>query len=294
MKTLQEYSDFLHYRGYKETFAPYTFLDGDLEIVEFEKDNYTIDLYIVNTDEFSEYLKSLEPGTEYKIDYKNYKVKAAFIESPICNVAGFLDGDTSGIRLVSVPDGYNKHTLELFEMCIGFQKMNLLEHELFIMSKRVEQLSWAKENLIPVLEKYDYNITYDTFFNTQNERPNSNLRLDLVHINREEIVIETDCLTGDLIIWAYVDGSCKNISNEIYGKNQQEVYIVLLENIWKKYEEKFGYIYKNDPHETVDTYREVGKLMDSLHYKEKKEINFDIIPERYKHLVDEYKKTFLN
>ena len=288
MKTLKDYSDFLHGKGYKETFAPYTFLDSDLEIVEFEKNGYKIDLYVDATEEFVKYMESLEPGTEYEVDYKNYNVTDAYIESPICNISNFIDGDRSGIRLVSKPNDYNKHTLDLFEFCVEFQKVNLLEHELFIMSKRIEQLSWAKDNLVPILEKYDYQVDYDCFFNTSDQKDNSNIRLDFKHINGDELVIETDCLTGDLSIWTYSKGGCKDLAKELFGKNQDEVYDILLNEVWKNNELKYGYIYNNDPHETVDTYREVLTLMDCIHYKEKNEINFNVVPERYNYLIEQY------
>ena len=119
MKTLKEYADFLYLEGYKESIAPFTFLDGTLKIVEFVMDGFHVNLYVEETDEFSKYLESLEPGTEYHVEYENYVVNSAFIEAPICNVANFHDGSTDGIELVSKPNAYNKHTLELFEMCIG-------------------------------------------------------------------------------------------------------------------------------------------------------------------------------
>lgn len=291
MKTLKDYADFLYKNGYKETIAPYTFLDGELEIVEFTKNDYTIDLYVVESQEFSNYLASLPPGTEYKIKYENYNVVSAFIESPICNISDFLTGKTDGIRLVSEPDGYNRHTLDLFELCIGFQKINLLEHELFIMSNRLKHLTWAKDNLVPVLEKYDYYIVYDSYFDTTDERYSSNIRIDFKHPNNAELTIEVDCLTGKPIIWSNINsGTFTDLADKIYGKNKEDVYNILLEEVWKKDDLKFGYIYNNDPHETIDTWREVYSLMDCLHYKEIRDINFDIIPKRYNYLVEEYNK----
>ena len=62
-----------------------------------------------------------------------------------------------------------------------------------------------------------------------------------------------------------------------------------MEEVWKKDEDKFGYIYNNDPHETVDTFFEVWSLRDCLRYNKKKDINFDIIPKRYEYLINEYK-----
>ena len=68
--------------------------------------------------------------------------------------------------------------------------------------------------------------------------------------------------------------------------------ISILEEVWKKDDLKFGYIYNNDPHETINTQREVYCLLDCL--RDKKiyydDINFDIIPKRYNHLVIEYNK----
>lgn len=290
MKTLKEYAEFLYSRGYSETIAPYTLLDGSLEIVDFEREGFKVNLYVEDTEEFHKYLETLEPGTEYDIKYENYIVNAAFIESPICNVANFHDGSTDGIELSIEPDDYNRHTLDLFEQCIGYQKINLLEHELFIMSRRQEQLAWAKDNLIPVLEKYDYVITFDSFFDTKNELPSSNQRISFRHHNHSEIDFETDCITGEPIIWsdAVPGEGVIDLTDKLYGKLKDEVYNVLLEEVWKKDENKFGYIYNNDPHETIDTYGEVFDLMDRKANKMPTDnINFDIIPERYNYLKDE-------
>ena len=292
MKTLKEYADFLYGNGYKENFAPFTFLNGELEIVEFIKNNFHINLYVESTKEFSDYLASLQPGTEYQIEYKNYNVVSAFIESPICNVSDFLTGKTDGIQLVSEPVANNRHTLDLFELCIGFQKVNLLEHELFIMSNRQKHLAWAKDNLVPILEKYDYCIVYDSYFDTKEKRRSSNIRIDFTHPNRADFVIEVDCLTGKPVIWTNINlknGSI-NLTDKIYGKSREDVYSVLLEEVWKKDDLKFGYIYNNNPHETLDTYIEVCSLLDCLRYKKKQDINFDVVPERYNYLVEEYNK----
>lgn len=291
MKSLQEYAEFLYSKGYRETVGAYTFLDGTLEIVDFEREGFMVNLFVEETEVFRKYLESLEPGTEYDVKYENYNVNAAFIESPICNVANFHSGSTDGIELSIEPTSYNRHTLDLFEQCIGFQKNDLLEHEMFIMSRRQEHLAWAKENLVPLLEKYDYVITFDSFFDTKNESPSSNQRIDFRHHNRSELSIETDCITGEPIIWAYgaFGGGVVDLSEKMYGKNADEVYNVLMEEVWKKNEDNFGYIYNNDPHETVDTFFEVCSLRDCLRYKKKKDINFGIIPKRYEYLINEYK-----
>lgn len=294
MNTLKEYADFLYSRGYKETIAPFEFICGKLEMVGFVKNGFHVKLYVEETDEFSKYLESLNPGTEYNVEYENYVVNSAYIDAPICNVANFCDGSTEGIELVSKPSTYNKHTLELFEQCIGFQKINLLEHEIFIMSRRQEHLAWAKENLVPLLEKYNYVITFDSFFRTKNESFSSNQRIDFRHHNMSELSIETDCITGEPIIYsdAALGEGVVDLSEKIYGKDINDVYKVMLDEVWKKRKDKFGYIYNNDPHETVDTYFELCKLLDCLHYGEKDDsINFDVIPERYNAIVKKYNET---
>lgn len=294
MKTLKEYADFLYKNGYEESVAPHTFFCGNLEIVEFIKNGYHINLYVAETKEFSDYLSSLEPGTEYKLEYENYTVKSAFIESPICNVPDYFDGTVEGIELVSEPTNYNTHTLDLFELCINFQKTNLLEHELFIMSRRIEDLKWAKDNLIPILEKYDFYADYDSFFDAKQEKPSSNIVISFKHPNRAEFVIEIDCLTGKPIIWADTDSinGTINLTDKIYGKKLNEVSNILLEELFKTNEHKFGYIYNNDVHETIETYGEFLNLITCIDNNEKRDINFDIIPKRYEKWTEKYHKLF--
>lgn len=292
MKTLKEYADFLHENGYKETSRPFTYLDGHLIAVDFIKNDFLIKLSVDETKEFSEYLSSLEPGTEYKSEYENYIVKSAFIESPICNVNNKAIESKYGIELISKPTAYNKHTLDMFEWCINFQKTNLLEHELFIMSRREEQLVWAKDNLIPLLEKWDFCVDYDSFFHMEGEKNSSNTRIDFKHPHRVALVMETDCLTGKPFIWVdfFKRNGCFELTDKIYGKNLDEVGDILLEELLKKDELRFGYIYNNDPHETFDTDKEVLTLFRCLHDKKKGDINFNVIPKRYENFVEEYHK----
>lgn len=292
MKTLKEYADFLYKNGYKEDFAPYTCLNDYLEIVQFTKNGFLIRLYVEETEEFSNYLSS-HPEIEYEIKYENYNVESAFIESPICNVSNFSDGSTDGVELVVEPNEFNKYTLDLFEFCINFQKTNLLEHELFIISNHQKHLTWAKDNLIPILEKYNYYVDYSSLFDTKQERCSSNLRIDFKHPNNAMLVIETDCITGNLDIWSDTQlyEGVVDLANKIYGKNQEEIFKILLEEVWKKDDLKFGYIYSGDSNETIETYKEVLSLEQDLRYKEKRNnVNFSIIPKRYDYLIEEYNK----
>lgn len=244
MKTLKEYADFLYENGYKEIDGACLYLNGHLEKVDFSNGEFGLALAVEETEEFSKYRESLEVGTGYNVEYENYLVKDAFLQSPICNVANYFDAITSGITLVREPNYYYRHTLELFQFCIGLQKINLLEHELFIMDNRLRQMAWAKENLIPILEKHDYTITYNSFFDTNSGvRCSSNIRMVFKHKNGSEMVFETDCLTGEPIIRHDVYKGCKDLTSKIYGKSKEEVYQVMLEEIWKEDEPKYGYIY---------------------------------------------------
>lgn len=296
MKTLKEYAEFLYSKGYKETELPYEFLDSSLQIVSFEKGDWYINLHVQETEEFSKFLESLEEGTEYEIDYKNYVVCGAFLKSPICNVSNFYDGSTEGIELVAEPNQYNKHTLDIFEPCVDLQSTNLLNHDLFIMTCRQEQLKWAKDNLIPVLERYDYACEYDSFFSTEEGRSSSNIRIDFKHPNGASLTIETDCLTGKPIIWSSVNvlDGYSDLTSELYGKSEGEVFDILFEKVWEKHPLRFGYIYNNDPQETVKTFQAVMTLMDCIEHKEKASIDLNLIPERYKYLVEEYESLNLN
>ena len=157
------------------------------------------------------------------------------------------------------------------------------------MSRRQEHLAWAKKNLVPLLEKYNYVVKFDSFFDTKNEALSSNPRIDFRHHNGSELSIETDCITGEPIIWSDDEEGVVYLSDKMYGKDIDDVYNVMLEEVWKNREDKFGYIYNNDPHETVDTYCELFKLIDCLHYGKKDDsINFNVIPERYNDIVKKY------
>ncbi len=284
MKALQSFVDILYQNGYKETKAAYQFLDGALEIVEFYKEDYHIWFYVYPTPDFKKWLESYEG--EYKIDYKNYYVSGINIESPLCNIDGFTDGDTSCIQLEEEPNEYVKHGFDLFEYCLTLQTPNLLKHEMKIMRHRLEHLEWAEKNLVPVLEKYDYFAEYDSFFNTENDRDSSNQLITFKHKNsfRGIISIETDALTGDINIVA--DGI--NVS-DMYGKNAEEVFTIMLEKVWKDDDVQYGYIFSGDPKETVDSATEIRCLLQAIREGQRDDtINFDIIPERYNKDVEKY------
>lgn len=288
---MQKFVEILYERGYKEAPLAYTYLDGQLDAVDFKKNDWLITIQCEETEEFYNELENMEDGTEYTVDYKNYVVTGIFIQSPICDQAGFTDNDKSGIFLPAEPGDWHTHGLEYFEYCLGLQSTNLLEHELKIMTSRLETLSWAKENFVPIIEKYDYTCCFDSFFNCDETVTDDTSDPSIIfnHRNRGQLYIDNDCITGNPKI--VCDGI--DITDDVYGRDSETVYNVLVEKVWKKDEPRYGYIWSGDPKETKDSYNEVSTLIQTIDYDEKpRKINFDIIPERCNWLVDKYREKF--
>ena len=288
---MQKFVDILHERGYKETPIAYSYVDGHLVAVDFKKDKWLVTIQCEETEEFYNELENMEDGTEYTVDYNNYVVTGIFIQSPICDRAGFTDNDKSGIFLPAEPGDWHTHGLEYFEYCLGLQSTNLLEHELKIMKCRIETLSWAKENFVPIIEKYDYTCSFDSFFNCDENATDDTSDPTIIfnHYNDGQLYIDNDCITGKPKI--VCDGI--DITDDVYGKDSETVYNVLVEKVWKKNVSRYGYIWSGDPKETKYSEQEVFNLMRAIDYGDDKvKINFDIIPERCKWLVDKYKEKF--
>lgn len=284
----------LYKNGYKETQLPYTYLDGSLEVVSFTKNGFGVNVWVYPKPDFVAFLETLDEGDEYAVKYENYYVSQIHLESPICNVAGFCDGDTSGITLVEEPGGYVKHSLSLFEYCLSLQTTNLLSHELMIMEKRVEHLKWAKEHLIPLLEKWDYHAEFDTFFNVDKPLDSSNQYIEFVHYNDGVVYIDTDALTGELSIKA--DGV--DITKKIYSccLNENGIKQVFIDDVWVNSGLRYSYLYNDDPKDTKETYKYVMDLMENIreidsgyiHANKNLEIREDIVPDRDRYVLDAY------
>lgn len=255
MKYLNEFIDYLKKEGYEDKY--FDSVDGYLLNVDCFYQNRKITLTVDPTEEFEKFLKDKskkEEEFEYDIDYKNYLVKAINIESTITSEPNYFNGEVGSIYLISNPDknSYYQHGLELFEKCVQLQKNGVVEHELFIMEKHIEHLKWAKEVLIPVLEKADYIIDYSSIFDLSERRCNSNLIIIFKHYNDQnfldkEMYMGTDCLTGECL---FPD----NLN--LFGKNKEEVWSILVEEFWKKavFPKRFSYLYTEG--ETKETFKE--------------------------------------
>lgn len=297
MKTLKEITEILYSRGYKESKYPYEFLNGRLTNVSFrdKTEEYLVKLGVYETPEFEKILDGLPIGTSYECDYKNYEVTSAYIQSPVCSESGFMDGSTNGINLVAEPDEYCTHSLDLFEQCLDLQTTDLIEHELRIVSKHKQLLTWVNAFLKPILKEYNFCASYSSLFDCQLDSEkggSSDLILVFRHPNQSEITLETDCITGDPTITFDIVGGFTDLIDQIYNKKSDKVASVVTD-LLKKYPDQFGYLFNNDPHETIDSYHEVMCLIDAIRYNHRsKDINFDIIPARYNHLIEKYKSLY--
>lgn len=294
MKTLKEIAEILYSREYEESEYAYEFLCGHLVSVTFynKTGDYKVVVAVSESPEFEKILDELPEKTRYELDYKNYEVTNIYIQSPLCSEAGFVDGDTSGIHLTANPTDYYTHSLDIFEQCLDLQTTDLIEHELRIISKHEQLLTWANTFLKPILKGYNFYVSYSSLFDCQPDSDkggSSNLALVLKHQNRCEITLETDCITGDPTITFYITGGFEDLTDQIYNKKSDEIASVVTD-LLKKYPDQFGYLFNNDPHETIDSYLELLNLLCAIRYNHRrKDINFDIIPARYNHLIEKYK-----
>jgi hypothetical protein len=287
METLKEFADFLKARGYKETKLPYCFTNGWLDSVSFSNGSFGINFNVEPTPEFGEKLNNMPDGEEYDIDYKDYVVAQAFIESPVCNVSDFFDGATKGIFLVKEPGEYVRHTLDLFEYCTSLQTTDLAEHELKILKARIAQMEWATKNLFPVLKKADYHPVYDTFFATDETRDSSNQWIELQHKNHGCIHFTTDCITG----YGYLTADDVDLSCLVCHADENTVREAFLEKVWKENELRYGYLWHNDPKETVDTYLNLLEMFETTRRgRPFDKVDLSVIPDKYSDDVKLYKQ----
>lgn len=255
MKYLNDFINYIEKRGYKVEDCDY--LDGDLTGISCNKNENYIYFEVESTPEFEDYLNNRlkeEEKVEYKVDFHNYIVKSIGIRSCITTELNFFDGSSDYIYLVKNPEGYHNHGLDLFEKCLNFIDGGLVEHELFIIEKHIEHLKWAQKELIPLLLKADYSIEYSSLLDVQ-QRESSNLLILFRHYNESyydphSMYMETDCLTGECLF-------PNNL--KLYGMKKEELWDVLVEEVWKKamFPEEFSYLYTEG--ETKETYKELLK-----------------------------------
>lgn len=255
MKYLNEFIDYLKKEGYEEKF--FDSIDGYLSNVDCFYLDKKITLSVEPTEEFEKFIKKKvqeEGEFEYDIDYKNYIVRTISLDSTITTEPNYFDGEVGQIYLIPNPDkdSYHKHGFDLFEKCVQLQKNGVVEHELFIMEKHIEHLKWAKEVLIPILEKADYIIDYSSIFDLSSRRYDSNLTIIFKHYNDRNFLdqtmyMETDCLTGECLF-------PKGL--QLFGKTKEEVWNILVEEIWKKadFPQRFSYLYTEG--ETKETFKQ--------------------------------------
>lgn len=277
MKTLIEFDKFFKDHGYEESFAPYTFINTILERVDYEKNGYKVFLTTEGTEDFWEELK--ENGTK-EFSLSDYNVISIFIESPITNIADFLTGEKTGIRLVNkvTPESYIKHDFSLLEYCLGLQRIDLISHEKKILGCHLKNLEYI-EGYKEFLEDHDYKIYYSSIFDVSEkcQRESSNLSIKFLHYSGESMYLETDCLTGVL----------KLNDKPLKDNTNLEKYIE--ENYWidnKTRKPRCEYNYFYDPSETKESYPETIEFLQAYQH--------EIWGKEFNHLPQQYKEDYEN
>lgn len=263
MKYLNEFIDYLKEEGYEDKYLDS--VDGYLCKVDCFYCDKQVTFSVEATKEFEEFIKNKvkENGSfEYDIDYKNYIVKAISMELPI---TAYDAEESETVYLTSNKNEYHQHGLDLLEKCVYLQKHGFIEHEMFISQKHIEHLKWAKDVLIPVLEKADYTIEYSSVFDISHMKCDSNLTILFKHYNDKNFIEQpmymgTDCLTGECVF---------PNNMQLFGKGKEEVWNILVEELWKKANitKRFSYLYTEG--ETKETFSQYLLNFKEQHYDTK-------------------------
>ena len=239
-----------------------------------------ITLEVCYTDEYEEELRSLPEGTEIDPDYSRMECTGAFFECVICYPEGPCD-ETSGINISDMD-----YFWKAFEM---FQNPSKAKRR--IMQLHLEHSEYIEKHFAPILEKYDFYNNYDSYWDCGEKtyigsQPIISWKYKY---SREDIDFRTDMLTEKLYvncdIWNEGDDFEKwLIDNIMTYKLGPETFYGL----------EFERFFDSDPKWTPTSHREILALTDNIcmlhegkdvYYKD---INFDIIPEKYKYLIDQY------
>lgn len=259
----------------------YDYLDYYLMRIDLYNDiEQRITLDVCYTEEYEEELRSLPEGTEIDPDYSKMECTGAFFKCVICYPEGLRQG-TSGITVSDM-----SYFWKAFEM---FQNPSKAKKR--IMQLHLEHSEYIEKYFVPILEKYDFYNNYDSYWDGSNK----------IYIGSQPIIgwkykystkdidFKTDILTERLYIncdiWNDGDDFEKwLIDNVMTYKLGHETL----------YELEFERFFDSDPKWAPTSHQEILALTDNIcrlcggkeiYYKN---INFDIIPEKYKYLIDQY------
>lgn len=217
---------------------------------------------------------------------QDQEVVMAEITSLITNVREFYLG-SPGIKLVSETNDYYKHSLDLFEYCLGLQTTEgLLAHKIKISQCHLKNLEWVQSTLAPVLTKADYTLYDGSFLRLMEygERDeSSDLYLTFRHYNGGDFDVYTDCITGEIRFGR----------GEFLGKTEKEIWETLKEEYWEKDPIdtlRYSYLYSADQADTKETFKEVLRVIKAIREQDwDAQFNEAIIPESQKFYLEKFK-----
>ena len=269
----------LEVKGFKPRW--YDWIDYYLTGIDlYSETERHIRLEVCYTDEYEEELKSLPEGTEINPDYNKMECTGAFFECCICYPEGPCQG-TTGISINNMD--YFWKAYEMF--------LNPSKAKNRIMKIHLEHSEYIEEHFAPVLETYDFYNDYDSYWDCSEKTYIGSQPIIgwKYKYSSKDIDFKTDMLTEEL----YVNG-------KVWDKNN-DFKKWLIDNVMTYklgpetfYEIEFERFFSKDPKWAPTSHREILCLSDNIRQLAEgkkpryEEVNFDIIPESYNYLIEQY------
>lgn len=305
MELLQDYNVFLTGLGFKVTRNEYDCISGKLAQCTYQnKNKTTVMIFTRASVEEKEIPTKLNVIEEVENELSEEIIDRVYVGGKISTDVDSFNGENLGIVLSSNIKNvsYNPHQLtpNTLKKAIMAQE-NPTEHMLGILKKHIAHVDRLKENLFPVLGKYDFMEVYNSLIDkTLYKSETSNIYSIFIHPNDfgvYGIKVTTDCLTGDLFVMDFDDVDFYDTPIEVIDKLFVER--ILTDKGMKRPLLKFDYLFDDDSKHTIDTYGELSHCLEILKAPEwytmrhMDEINTDVIPEKYMDYYNEAKAAVL-
>lgn len=271
-------------------------LDGEvigLDLYNSHKKHIRLDTQY--NKEYVEELRKLPEGTEYIIDYSRMECIGAFFECCIDYPEGAercLDRVHNGIHL-------HEKNIEYCKMDYFWEAFNAFNnpttHALIVMNSHIEHINYFNNIIEPILCKYDFINTYDTFFDS-NEKTyigsTPTFIYKYAYNSNEDLYFWTDPIS--LEFKGTIDPYSPNFEEKLKEWMHYESGIV------KSCFERF---FTDDKTYTPTSHKDILAVLSSIramrkekhyHFYPPESINFDNIPESQKGIVEEYYKLYNN
>lgn len=279
MRTLKEYEIYLENKKYLHKFDE--FCCGILSFVSFirESDDKEVILGVRYETDYIEEIEKQGDGYEYIPDYSRIYVTYTKIPSTIVYLSENV------IELSEVKDIclYNDDLTNYFEKALWISDNEEI-HCMNIMGKHIEHLEKLIKEYKPILEKYNFKCTYNSFFDIS-ERRRSEPEVTYYHPHD---LYSHKFFTNPISEEFYTDlfeESGKNVMNleKIDSIKFEELLIRYMQE--DKRDEIFGYLFDKDPLHTIDTYCEMVSLW--RYYD-----NPDKLPDSFKPYIERLPKKY--